>query len=89
MKIHCFSRANELRELHEQREQRRPSTRPPSEAPASTTRVSSAGRLFSELSKLSEEDPAAFKELAATLAEELRATAMKSIHIRPGDGSHE
>jgi hypothetical protein len=74
MKIHGFSRADELRELNEQRELRRPSTRPPSEAPASTTRISSPGRLFSELAKLSEEDPAAFRELTQAIADELRAT---------------
>lgn len=74
MKIHGFSRANELRELSEQREHRRPSTRPPSEVPASTTRISSPGRLFSELSQLNEEDPLAFKELAQKIADELRAT---------------
>ncbi|MGC4088016.1 MAG: hypothetical protein QM756_08985 [Polyangiaceae bacterium] len=52
----------------------RPSA-PPSESPAASARISSPGRLFSQLSQLAEQDPAKFKEVAQQIADDLRESA--------------
>ena len=74
MKIDGLSRARELENINERREQRAPSSLPPSVAPASQTRISTPGRLFSQLAQLSDQDPAAFKDVAHQIADGLRAT---------------
>lgn len=49
-----------------------------SDSPASNTRISSPGRLFSRLAQLSHDEPERFKEVAQQIADDLRASAAQS-----------
>jgi hypothetical protein len=58
---------------------RRPSSIPPApDSPAAKTHISGPGQLFSQLAQLSHSDPAKFKEVAQSIADQFKSAAENS-----------